>query len=606
MTELDKKTLSGSSVEEKDGNGPVDGNHGKSQEEVSSQSRGIDSDTLASILKTAVTTAITEATKAVIMQAGSQHVIQPMVTSGVGPRLPFLEGDGHATYPQWKRTVESILRSDGTWDFVGESTKCVEYSRSVVGAVNTDKTDAFDENGSVGVSEVRNHQPQRNDTNSIIAGKLFSSLMMSLTRCEQAQVIVRDVPIPNVRELWIRLEQHFEGLSELSQSHLMTEFMKMKMNNHEKVNQWIARVKKVVFDLERVNVKIDSPLMIHRIIEGLDERYDLARSLWYAQNGITTMSFDQVCVYLRTQEVTLGASGVKSRHSSKPNVNTVNVRPLNASSSHSKRGVTCFRCKGDHFIKDCPQGNVNKTYGGHNDKRHDRRDHKGKNMSLQCDYCAAKGHTVSQCFIKARADTLKKNQSSSASNSVSSSDVSASSSSPKPIASLGVSSSSSSGIVTVRGANNVSTINTFSAQQRSSSNEWLIDSGAAENLGPSDTPIANATKSDVQLQVASGEILKSPRAGELYIDAPSANKVLHFSRVLTHERMNARLLSASRICESPLVQGIWFDRDGAQVIANDGEVMLRAVQENGCYVVKNCSYVTGVNHGQVASVSHSM
>ena len=175
---------------------------------------------------------------------------------------------------------------------------------------------------------------------------------------------------------------------------------------------------------------------------------------------------------------------------------------------------------------------------------------------------------------------------------------------PKPAAAMGVTAAPKmmNGAPPLMNANHVAS---FSAQQTHTDlDEWLLDSGAAENLGPISLPLMKVAPSIMQLRVASGEILKSPNAGELIVNTPSADRPLHFHRVLTHAGMKSKLMSVYQVCESPLVKHVIFTRDGAQVITHDDEVLLSAVQENGCYAVKRCTY-GAANTNDATNPSHS-
>ena len=95
-------------------------------------------DAMHSLIQTSVTSAIAETMKALLQHQAS--AMTPVVVSSpsTGQRLPTLEVDG-SNYPQWKKSVEVILRSERTWSLLTEVTPCAGYSRSVIDDIMASK-----------------------------------------------------------------------------------------------------------------------------------------------------------------------------------------------------------------------------------------------------------------------------------------------------------------------------------------------------------------------------------------------------------------------------------------------------------------------------------
>jgi hypothetical protein len=516
--------------------------------------------------------------------------------------LPFLLGE--ANYSQWAKALQAIFVDQGSWTVVVKPVPGAKSARSVISAVN-EWQEHGEESSSSSSSSVASARKLE-----MMANRTFSQLLVAISKCPEAQSIVNDVPQGNPHELWKRLADHYEAHHEVSKPLLLDEFARLKMKKQEQVALYAARLRKVVMSLEAVGIPLDSTLIVHKLVSGLESpKFDMARRMLDGLNSTTKMTFETVCAYLRTQEMQLAAE-TKSKPVAAANIAQVSKGSKNQSQG-GKKNVECFNChQRGHYKSDCPKG---------------RKDGGGKSQASNgkvCSYCGLDGHEIKECRVKARAE----------SRAATGANSSSSSSSTKASASLGVQVANDRGVAgcgfvaieavktpaalpaAVRALTSSlksvakelapSTMQSLGVELEDQS--WHLDSGAARHNAPAGVPLENAVVNrDVRIRVASGELLNSPVQGDLMLHTPLADRPLHLRSVLTHEKMNSRLLSVYQICASPIVAGIWFDAEGGKVFTHEGEVLLQAPQQDGVYKVGYCRHEEQSPETVAAEASHS-
>jgi hypothetical protein len=446
--------------------------------------------------------------------------------------------------------------------------------RSVIQATRSDSEEDEDEvfplDAASAASSVAQESSRDKARREQRQNKAYLLLLLAIQKCEEASSITYDVPQGNPHEIWSRLEQHYESLTEASKSQLLTEFNSSRMRFGEGIALFIARIKKTVMALEAVNIRIAKEQVNFQLINGLEQpKYDIVKQMVSGMGAVSLWPFDQLCSHLRAQEVQIN-SKVKSAPaaSSKPAaanfVANKSFKPKFGGSNGGSKGA-CFNCgKTGHRAAECRQPKS----GGHSSS---------SGGSKFCTYCGADGHEVGECRTKKRAEE-RNNASSSSSSSASS----------KPKASLGAQVARDRDVEKAHVARIVSKDDSSGSSSKALAAEsskpgepagdvWHLDSGAARNNGMSNV----STNHGIRIKVASGDILSAPLEGELTINTALADRPLHLRSVLIHERMGANLLSVSETCSSPTVAGVWFDLHKAQVITPQGEVLLEARQEDG-------------------------
>lgn len=505
----------------------------------------------------------------------STSVIQQGERYGV-KSLPYLvQGDNH--YIPWKKTVESILRAEKLYAAISGPSGHV--ARSVIGVVN----DRTSRNGLRGIedddaSSRGDIVTPGSDADEATRCRVYVLLLVAINRNTEAMQVISDVPYGNSYEAWSRLEQHYQGLSEMNKPYLLNQFLAIKMTNGEKIGDYTNRLKKITMDLSTVGMTMEVTMVVHQLLKGLDSRFDAANQYLVARNASTNMNYDEVVTYLRNQEIQM--KGDKPRTVTKQAAaNYVSAASSTCSGSVDTNKIQCFNCQQyGHYADKCTNERVPRSgNNGYRGKPNSKG--KPKNGAVTCTYCAKSGHVVADCHTKQRADALKhggKNNSGDGSGT------------NKPAAALGV--TTNTGII--KGSNIVSVVKSVeSVSTESSGVDFHLDTGAAAHNAPGDTPLENAVvNSNIKLRVANGELLSAPSEGDLMIHTPCADRPLHLRSVLTHDNMKSHLMSVSQICQSPIVKGVWFDANGAQVITVDGEILINAHQADGVYVVKNCHY----------------
>jgi hypothetical protein len=133
----------------------------------------------------------------------------------------------------------------------------------------------------------------------------------------------------------------------------------------------------------------------------------------------------------------------------------------------------------------------------------------------------------------------------------------------------------------------------FAAQSCSSDPYALIDSGANEHV-LRDLPVAHhssncsASLSKVAIRTAGGQILHAEQAGDVALQL-SSGASLHLSSALHHPGAARNLLSVYKLLVQHDLQGVYFTRESAELIARDGRILHTALQQNGVYALELAS-----------------
>ena len=429
---------------------------------------------------------------------------------------------GEQDYPSWKKAMQALLEWQGLWTVVRRAPPrgSSGSGRSVIQATHADESD--DEVASAEDADSDSEESKENGDQK--RGRLqqqrraYVVLLLAIQKCEEASNITFDVPQGNPHELWSRLEQHYESLTEASKSHLLTEFNSSRMRPGEGIALFIARIKKTVMALEAVGIRIAKEQVNYQLINGLEQpKYDIAKQMVSGMGAVSLWSFDRLCSHLRAQEVELGSksknrmtpasTGGKPTAANFVGNKTFKQKPGGAGGG--ARGA-CFNCgKEGHRAADCKQPKTSRGSSSGSS---------GGSSSKFCTYCGADGHEVGDCRTKKRAD--ERNGAAASSSSGSS----------KPKASLGaqvardrdVERANVARIVVAKDESASSSSKALAAESKQgepAGDVWHLDSGAARNNGMPGVPVENAsTNHGVRIKVASGDILSAPLEGELTIN----------------------------------------------------------------------------------------
>ncbi|MDR3547936.1 MAG: reverse transcriptase domain-containing protein [Candidatus Pacebacteria bacterium] len=562
-------------------------------------------------MKVAAAAAAQEKVMRELVEARVQQATAALYVGRSGGAAPMLMGDGN--YHPWSKAMQAHLMDMGLWMVVHEGLPEHKSTRSVIAAANRGAADAKDRYDVVsvvdGLAEEMNEYggaaaassssssssargPSSKDEGMAI--KAYSLLLQAISKCAEASAIVNDVPFGNAHEVWMRLKKHYEGSSLLNKSLLLTEFEALRMNRGESCAMYSARLKELVMKLGAIGHTVEPDIMNHRLIHGLESpRFDMAKEFLRAFNAVTSWPFEQTCNYLRTQEAQLASEKKIKAVNASFSGDIYSESARNETRANFKDKVKCFKCQQfGHIKKECPSKTSKQ---GSNSKR--------------CAHCANWGHEISQCRIKKAADDYARERASSSTDHSASpvTNTSRSTEVGKDAASLGVEVIANGGI---KHANTVGlltdgspvkpkdeeasgqVVQSLSVGSTRQTFEWHLDSGAACHNAPLDTPLKNTSvNEEVRIRVASGQLLAKPIQGDLRMETPLADRPLVLKNVLTHAEMKAHLMSVSMICKSPGIRGVWFTDGGAEVITGTGDVLLKARQVDGVYVVDQCDYV---------------
>ena len=522
-------------------------------------------------------------------------------SSGSSMSPPFLRGE--EDYPSWKKSMRALLEWQGLWTVVEKEPAGGAAARSVISIIGGSANDngGADELQSVASSapEVQS-TPAQQQVMQAKTNKAYLLLLLAVQKCEEAKSVIHDVPQGNPHEIWSRLEQHYESLTEANKAQLLSELYDMRMKPGESVALYSARMKKIVMQLEGASLTIQKEQVIYQLIRGLETpKFEFARQMLYGMSAVSTQTFEQVCAYLRAQEVQMAAENKAAKGRLKA------VIPVNfggSSGGNKKSGdksnITCFNCnKKGHMAAEC-RSKSKKPNGSSQSSKH------SEGAKVFCTYCGMNGHEESVCKVKKRAAER-----------MSSANLAAHGSGqarPPAAATLGASAARGHSVSQANFVDSKESqaLNAVKKKPRASPKApaeqggevWYLDSGAARNNAKKGTPIVNSTVNrDIRITVANGEVLKNPREGELVLYTPLADRPLHLRSVLVHDQMKANLLSVGETCDSDEVAGVWMDKHGGFVLTHDGDVLLQARRVDGAYVIDECTYGGQGKKGAVPS-----
>jgi transposase InsO family protein len=440
---------------------------------------------------------------------------------GFGP-VPAFTGEG---WRGWKKTIMSVLDLQGLLQVVLKGVPNGGFLRSEIGA---EAEAPADDEGDV-TSVNGGGEEAKADPGLVMKSKrAFTMLLMALRTCGEAMALIDDVPSGNARELWRRLEAHYERKTEAGKFALMKELSTLRQSRGERMQAYVTRTKHVVLQLQEVGETVSSTQIKHAFIDGITSDRTLKALLHLQGSGL---SFTEICDKAINWET---QNGQPTSSSSMAMANAASVARGARSGERSdkaKRGPVCFKCgQAGHIRSECRQ------------------------KAKLCSHCNKSGHIENECWEKCPE---------------------------KKPAEMRFKKQESGHFAEVEQA--------FAGAAEVKKNgvqRWILDSGASRHMVTSAVPLTNAEKSEeVQIRTASGAILKSPLKGEAVLEA--AGQVVALSNVLGHNELQSNLLSVSAMMTAGSAEQVVFTRDGAEVFGADGSVLLVARNEGGVYVVDN-------------------
>ena len=531
-------------------------------------------------------------------------------SSGLSYNHPPAFNGEEASYPGWAKTMHAIMHIQGTWEVVVAPVPNTRILRSEIGADDDEEEEEADE-----VASISSSKPKADPALQAKADRAFVYLLMAL-KTPELQALVDDVPMGNAHELWTRLEKHFTKRTMASKSHLQTEFHNTKQRSDEPAVQYIARIKKAVLSLRAVGVTVDQDTLQYKFINGLARpAFDMTRRVLMNDN---TKSFTEVCDYVLSDEAQM-----KMDREEQTGGRTARTESANFAHTDKNQGL-CYNCnQPGHIARKCTNEKTSVQPQGAG---------KGGKVRSTCSYCKKPGHTEAVCYSKHG----KPDKSAGPSSSVPASSVPSGNraqqaaslmarvetglmatvertSNPatepatvpvlEPVPETVPPETASTRLATIPTSVPPTTPSTtvhpsvhraLKAQVEPTTCTavpekgltWILDSGASQHMATSRVPLTNAiANNDVRIRVANGEALTSPMEGAITLRTAHSDRKLHLKTVLGHASMHGNLMSVSTLCKSKDVKGVLYTEDKAQVLFQDGGVLMEAHVLNGLYII---------------------
>lgn len=123
-------------------------------------------------------------------------------------------------------------------------------------------------------------------------------------------------------------------------------------------------------------------------------------------------------------------------------------------------------------------------------------------------------------------------------------------------------------------------------QDKSSQNEWFVDSGATNHMTPHAALLKQIKKSDIsKINVANNEMLQVEGTGIAEIE--HGGHTIEVKNVLLVPNLTGNLLSVSEMVKNK--NTVIFDNQGCTVFDADNEIVAKAKENNGIYAIQNKS-----------------
>ena len=410
------------------------------------------------------------------------------------------------------------------------------------------------------------------------------ALLHAVQKVPFAMTVVTAVPSPNAAEMWRRLEQAFNPQTSIQVDIAEQEFVNLRQEPQEDIASYAARTQALCNKL----AMLQAPRSVHQQcsqwVRGITcfshTRRDMLRMQQFT-------AFEVVVALAREweQEDVLAHQRQQQQRGGRQ-LQSANMADSSDGGSKQQRDsyfsrMECHTChKKGHPSRHCPEKSA-------------------AAKAAVCGWCGVNGHFEADCFKKKDGFPKTAGQNAPAKGKQASNAESGSGSGGGGgvQANLFERASVDSGSVAL-------------ASMSCSADPYaLIDSGANEHV-LRDLPATSGAGGDsalpkVPIRTAGGQILHAQQAGDVSLQLSSGD-TLHLGSALHHSGAARNLLSVYKLVMQHDLQGVYFTRECAQLIARNGSTLCTALQQNGVYALELASTVAFDSESFAASAAGAL
>ena len=392
----------------------------------------------------------------------------------------------------------------------------------------------------------------------------YQALLLSVSRVPIALSVVTSVPAPNAFEAWRKLQELLRPHTEAQRMIVERQMSDLRQGEQENIASYATRAQSLVNQLAFLGTTLSDTQIRSAFLR-----------------GIRSVSRSRVDLLLfQTPPPSFEATVATARQFEEEDA----LQRLRGGRNSNYRGSY-------HNYNDASEAhNAMQPQHHDNQSKHSPSQQKNKTSDQRCHYCNNKGHFERDCRKKAR-DTSKSSRQQGSSRPLCSwchkpghteeKCYTKQNGFPRAASSVAQNGSTQNSVIPQGHAAYYAMESSRSSRAGvQQSRNPLADSGASQHLFTSrGGPAQSGT---VAMQTTPGTVLYAQRAGKVVLHT-ATGLALPLRNVLQHESVSRDLVSVYQLIRDQNAQGMWFTKDDAKLIAQDGTVITAATQQNGVY-----------------------